>query len=41
METGKYIERFDPKAHRLKPGVYYFTLSEQNKIQKRKMLFVE
>jgi hypothetical protein len=39
--TGKYIERFDPKAYRLTPGVYYFTLSEQNKIQKRKMLFVE
>jgi len=40
-ESGKYIEIFDPKAYRLVPGVYYFTLSEQNKIQKRKMLFVE
>jgi len=39
--TGKYVEKFDPKAYRLSPGVYYFSLSEQNKMQKRKMLFVE
>lgn len=38
---GKYIETFDPKSHNLITGVYYFTLSEKNKIQKRKMLFVE
>ena len=38
---GKYIETFDPKQYNLSHGVYYFTLSEQNKVQKRKMLFVE
>ena len=38
---GKYIEAFDPKQYNLSHGVYYFTLSEQNKVQKRKMLFVE
>ncbi len=38
---GKYIESFDPKQYNLSHGVYYFTLSEQNKVQKRKMLFVE
>lgn len=38
---GKYIESFDPKQYNLSPGVYYFTLSEQYKLQKRKMLFVE
>ncbi len=38
---GKYVESFDPKVYRLSPGVYYFSLSERNNIQKRKMLFVE
>jgi hypothetical protein len=38
---GKYVESFDPKVYRLSPGVYYFSLSERNNMQKRKMLFVE
>ena len=38
---GKYVERFDPKAYNLSPGVYYFVLSDRKSIQKRKMLFVE
>ncbi len=38
---GKYIESFNPQDHHLSPGVYFFKLSSDYQVLKRRMLFVK
>ncbi len=40
MQAGKYTETFDSNIHQLTPGVYYFTLTSGEKLQKQKMLML-
>ncbi|MBN1340648.1 MAG: T9SS type A sorting domain-containing protein [Bacteroidales bacterium] len=37
---GKYVEHFDASGYHLSQGVYYFTLSGENLLLKRKMMLV-
>lgn len=41
LEFGNYIEPFEAAKYHLPPGVYYFTLTQKDQIQKRKMLLIE
>lgn len=40
MSAGKYVESFAPATQQLPPGVYYFTLTNGDKVQKQKMLLL-
>lgn len=41
MPAGKYVRSFEARNHNAPPGVYWFILSNGQKVQKRKMLLVE
>ncbi len=38
---GKHVETFDPGQYGLPSGIYYFTLNDKNRIEKRQMVFVK
>jgi len=39
--AGKHTRVFDPQAHSLSPGMYYFSLESEHAIMKQKMIFVK
>ncbi len=41
LETGKYIKTFDALNKNLKSGVYYFSLKSDDKLFKKKMIFIQ
>jgi len=41
LTTGKYVRQFDPKEHRLPPGVYFFRLGYDDKVKTSKIIYLE